>query len=202
MIGISRMAAAVQPSATIAAGAKARQLKAAGVKVYDLSLGEPDFDTPQHICDAAHAAARAGQTHYTATSGTPAVKAAIARWYARVYGFECKPEQIIVSNGAKHSLHTALAATVGPGDEVIIPTPYWVSYGDLVSMTGATPILVPTNMESGFKLSPAQLRSAPHSPNAIADDQLPLQPDWHGLHESGTRSARGRRTRERCRDSE
>jgi aspartate aminotransferase len=160
MIRISQLAASVQPSATLAAGAKARQLRAAGVKVYDFSLGEPDFNTPKHICEAAEKAALAGQTHYTPTSGTPEVKAAIARWYGRFHGLDSGPENVIVSNGAKHSLHNALAATVGPGDEVVIPTPYWVSYSDLVSMTGATPVLVNTAPASGFKMSPQQLRAA------------------------------------------
>ena len=160
MIRISQLAASVKPSATLAAGAKARQLKAAGVTVYDFSLGEPDFNTPKHICDAAEKAALAGQTHYTPTSGTPEVKAAICRWYKAFHGLDCAAENVIVSNGAKHSIHNALAATVGPGDEVVIPTPYWVSYSDLVSMTGATPVLVTTTAESGFKMSPAQLKAA------------------------------------------
>ncbi|MBN9520876.1 pyridoxal phosphate-dependent aminotransferase [bacterium] len=160
MIRTSKLAASIQPSATIAAGAKARQLRAAGVKVYDFSLGEPDFDTPKHICDAAEAAARGGQTHYTPTAGTAEVKAAIVRWYKRLYGYEFGPENVIVSNGAKHSLHNALAAVVGPGEEVVIPSPYWVSYSDLVAMTGATPVLVHTTAASGFKMSPAQLTAA------------------------------------------
>jgi len=160
MIRISTLAASVKPSATLAAGAKARQLKAAGVKVFDFSLGEPDFNTPKHICDAAEKAALAGDTHYTPTSGTAEVKKAICDWYRRFHGLDCGPENVIVSNGAKHSLHNALAATVGPGDEVVIPTPYWVSYSDLVSMTGATPVLVNTTPESGFKMTAAQLRAA------------------------------------------
>ena len=160
MIRISKLAASVQPSATLAAGAKARQLKAAGVKVYDFSLGEPDFDTPKHICQAAEKAALGGQTHYTPTSGTAEVKAAIVRWYKKIHGYEFGPENVIVSNGAKHSIHNTLAATVGPGDEVIIPTPYWVSYSDLVSMTGAAPVLVTTTAASGFKMTPQQLKSA------------------------------------------
>ncbi|MFO0826354.1 MAG: pyridoxal phosphate-dependent aminotransferase [Gemmataceae bacterium] len=160
MIRISQLAASVKPSATIAAGTKARQLKAAGIKVWDFSLGEPDFDTPKHICDAAEKAALGGQTHYTPTSGTAEVKAAICRWYKSYHGYEIAPENVIVSNGAKHSIHNALAATVGPGDDVIIPTPYWVSYSDLVSMTGANPVLVNTTAESGFKISPAQLKAA------------------------------------------
>jgi len=160
MIRISKLAASIQPSATIAAGTKARQLRAAGVKVFDFSLGEPDFDTPKHIIEAAEKAALGGQTHYTPTAGTAEVKAAIVRWYKKVHGYEFGPENVIVSNGAKHSLHNALAATCGPGDEVIIPAPYWVSYSDLVSMTGATPVLVNTTPESGFKMSVAQLKAA------------------------------------------
>jgi aspartate aminotransferase len=160
MIRVSKLAASVQPSATLAAGAKAKALKASGVTVYDFSLGEPDFDTPKHICEAANAAMKAGQTHYTPASGTAEVRACIANWYGRTHGLECKGENVIVSNGAKHSLHNALAATVGPGDEVVIPTPYWVSYSDLVSMTGATPILVTTTLEAGFKMTSAQLEKA------------------------------------------
>src|ERR1019366_2995600 len=160
MFSISKMAAAVQPSATLAAGAKARQLRTEGKIVFDFSLGEPDFTTPKHICDAAYKAMLDGHTHYTAASGIAELRGAIARWYKRTYGYEFSPEQVIVSNGAKHSLHNALAATVGPGDEVIIPTPYWVSYSDLVKMTGASFVLVDTTEASGFKLTPAQLKAA------------------------------------------
>ena len=159
-IAISRMAAAVQPSATLAAGAKARQLKAEGVHVFDFSLGEPDFPTPEHICQAAVKAMQDGHTHYTPAAGIAELRSAVARVYQKTYGIRYTAEQVIVSNGAKHSLHNALAATVGPGDEVIIPTPYWVSYSDLVQMTGATFVLVPTTHESGFKMTPAQLRAA------------------------------------------
>jgi aspartate aminotransferase len=160
MISLSKMAAAVQPSATIAAAARAKQMKAEGVAVFDFSLGEPDFPTPEHICAAAVQAMKAGHTHYTPVAGIPELRGAIARWYQKTYGIKYTPEQVIVSNGAKHSLYTALAATVGPGDEVIIPTPYWVSYSDMVDMTGAKPVLVTTTPESGFKMSLAQLRAA------------------------------------------
>jgi aspartate aminotransferase len=160
MIPISKMAAAVQPSATLAAGAKARQLKAEGIKVFDFSLGEPDFPTPEHICKAATRAMLDGHTHYTPANGIAELRAAIARLYQRTYGLQLTADQVIVSNGAKHSLHNVLAATVGPGDEVIIPTPYWVSYSDLVQMTGASYVLVNTTQESGFKMTPAQLRAA------------------------------------------
>jgi aspartate aminotransferase len=160
MIGISKMAAAVQPSATLAAGARAKQLKAQGVGVFDFSLGEPDFPTPEHICAAAVRAMKEGQTRYTAANGTPQLRAAVAAFYQKTYGLSVTPEQVLISDGAKHSIHNALAATVGPGDEVIIPTPYWVSYSDLVQMTGAKYVLVATTADSGFKMTPEQLRAA------------------------------------------
>jgi aspartate aminotransferase len=159
-MSISRLAAAIQPSATLAAAAKARQLKAEGVRVYDFSLGEPDFTTPEHICKAAYKAMQEGQTHYTAANGLVELRSAIARTYQSLYGLRCTPDQILVSCGAKHSIHNALTALCGPGDEVIIPTPYWVSYSDLVSMTGARYVLVQTTREAGFKMSPGQLRAA------------------------------------------
>jgi aspartate aminotransferase len=160
MIAISKMAAAVQPSATLAAGAKAKQLKAEGVQVYDFSLGEPDFTTPEHICRAAVKAMQDGHTHYTPASGIPELRAEIARWYQKTYGLAVAPDQVVLSNGAKHSIHNALAAICGPGDEVVIPAPYWVSYSDLVQMTGASAVLVRTTQESGFKMAPAQLTAA------------------------------------------
>jgi aspartate aminotransferase len=159
-IPISKMAAAVQPSATLAAGAKARQLRAEGIHVFDFSLGEPDFTTPEHICQAATKAMRDGHTHYTPAAGVAELRGAVARLYQKTQGLHITPDQVIVSNGAKHSLHNALATTVGPGDEVIIPTPYWVSYSDLVQIAGASSVLVPTALASGFKMSPAQLRAA------------------------------------------
>jgi aspartate aminotransferase len=160
MIAISKLAASVQPSATMAAAAKARQLKAEGTHVFDFSLGEPDFPTPEHICAAAVTAMQKGHTHYTPANGTAELRAAVARSYQKAYGVRYAPEQVLISDGAKHSIHNVLAATVGPGDEVIIPTPYWVSYSDLVQMTGASFVLVPTRLEDGFKMSPAQLRAA------------------------------------------
>ena len=135
-------------------------MKAAGIKVYDFSLGEPDFPTPEHICKAAEAAMKAGHTHYTPVNGIPELKAAICKWYKNYHGLECLPEQVLVSNGAKHSIHNALAGTCNPGDEVIIPTPYWVSYSDLVQMTGAKAVLVHTTAAAGFKMTPAQLKAA------------------------------------------
>jgi aspartate aminotransferase len=160
MIPISEMATSVQPSATLAASAKASQLKAAGVTVFDFSLGEPDFPTPEHICQAASRAMQEGHTHYTAAEGTLELRTAISRHYRNTYGLDCEPCQVLVSNGAKHALHNAVSALCNREDEVIIPTPYWVSYSDLVQMTGARPVLVPTPEETGFRLSPKQLRAA------------------------------------------
>jgi aspartate aminotransferase len=176
MIAISKMAAAVQPSATLAAGAKARQLKAEGINVFDFSLGEPDFKTPEHICQAAYKAMTEGLTHYTPAAGVVELRTAVARLYHKTYGLQVTADQVIVSSGAKHSLHNALAATVGPGDEVIIPTPYWVSYSDLVQMTGASYVLVPTTQESGFKMSPAQLKAAITSRSKLVMLNSPSNP--------------------------
>ena len=150
----------LKPSATIAAAAKAKELKSTGVKVYEFTLGEPDFNTPAHICDAAKAAMDAGQTHYTPAAGTPEVKQAICDTYQRDYGLSFQPSQVVVSNGAKHSIHNVLTALCGPGDEVIIPTPYWVSYSALVELTGATPVMVETSEESGFCMSAEQFAAA------------------------------------------
>jgi aspartate aminotransferase len=159
-VTLSRMASSVQPSATLAAGALARQLKAQGVKVFDFSLGEPDFPTPEHICAAAVKAMKDGHTRYTPANGIAELRSAVSRFYDRTYGIAYRPEQVVISSGAKHSIHTALSAVVGPGDDVIIPTPYWVSYSDLVAMTGAGTVLVPTTLANEFKMTAAQLRAA------------------------------------------
>ncbi|WP_417393476.1 pyridoxal phosphate-dependent aminotransferase [Gimesia sp.] len=150
----------LKPSATIAAAAKAKELKSTGVKVYEFTLGEPDFTTPAHICQAAKDAMDAGQTHYTPAAGTPEVKQAICDAYQRDYGLSYQPNQVVVSNGAKHSIHNVLTALCGPGDEVIIPTPYWVSYSALVELTGATPVMVETSEESGFCMNAEQFAAA------------------------------------------
>ncbi len=144
----------------MAAAAMAKSLKATGVTVYEFTLGEPDFTTPAHICDAAKAAMDAGHTHYTPATGIPELKNAIVDSYQRDYGLKYTPAQVAVSNGAKHSIHNILTAMCGPGDEVIIPTPYWVSYSALVELTGATPVFVETTEESGFCMSADQFAAA------------------------------------------
>jgi aspartate aminotransferase len=157
---ISRIVEALEPSATMAMAAKAKALVAAGKTVYDFSLGEPDFTTPAHICQAAVAAMQAGHTHYTPAAGIPELRAAIARQYAERHGLKYAPSQVVVSNGAKHSLHNVLTALCNPGDEVVIPAPYWVSYAELVKLTGAVPVIVPTAQANDFRLTPEQLRAA------------------------------------------
>lgn len=159
----ARFSPAVQtlkPSATIAAAAKAKALKAQGIKVYDFTLGEPDFTTPEHICAAAVAAMKAGHTHYTPSGGIPELKKAVCDLYQRDYGLKFAPNQVLISNGAKHSIHNVITALCGPGDEVIIPAPYWVSYSALVELAGATPVLVDTTEASGFILSGEQFAAA------------------------------------------
>jgi aspartate aminotransferase len=157
---ISRIVQGIEPSATLAMAATARELKAAGRTIFDFSLGEPDFNTPEHICQAAQEAMRSGRTHYTAASGIPELKSAVVRQYAQRHGLEFNPQQVVVSNGAKHALHNAFTALLNPGDEVVIPAPYWVSYADLVKLTGGLPKIVPTGQDNDFKLTPEQLRAA------------------------------------------
>jgi aspartate aminotransferase len=150
----------VAPSATLAMGAKAARLRAEGHKVFPFSVGEPDFDTPAHVRDAAKAALDAGATHYTAVSGTPELRSAICAATERYRGFRPSPSEVVVSCGVKHVLFNLALALYQPGDEVIIPTPAWVSYPEQVRLVGATPILLPTTEEDGFRLRPAALEAA------------------------------------------
>jgi aspartate aminotransferase len=151
----------IKPSATIAVTDKARALKAAGRDVIGLGAGEPDFDTPENIKEAAIKAIRAGKaSKYTAVDGIPELKAAIARKFKRENGLAYKPSQIIVGTGGKQVLYNALIATINPGDEVIIPAPYWVSYPDMVLLAGGEPVAVTTTMEAGFKMKPEALERA------------------------------------------
>ena len=157
---LSSTVSKLKPSETIAAAAKAKELKATGVTVHEFTLGEPDFTTPAHICEAAKQAMEAGHTHYTPAVGIPALKKAIVETFEKEHGVKYEPNQVVVSNGAKHSIHNVLTALCEAGDEVIIPAPYWVSYSALVELTGATPVIIPTTEESGFCLSPEQLLDA------------------------------------------
>ncbi len=150
----------VKPSPTLVVTAKAAELKAAGKNVIGLGAGEPDFDTPDHIKEAAIEAIRSGQTKYTPVGGTPALKKAISDKFKRENGLEYAANQIVAGVGAKQVIFNALLATVNPGDEVIIPAPYWVSYPDMVLFAEGTPVVVPSREEDGFKLSPEALDKA------------------------------------------
>jgi aspartate aminotransferase len=150
----------IKPSPTIAVSQKARDLQAAGRDVIGLGAGEPDFDTPDNIKDAAIAAIRRGDTKYTAVDGTPALKAAICGKFKRENKLDYKPEQITVSSGGKQVIFNALLATVEPGDEVIVPAPYWVSYPDIALLCGGTPVIVTCPQNNRFKLRPEDLEAA------------------------------------------
>jgi aspartate aminotransferase len=151
----------IKPSPTIAVTDMARALKAAGKDVIGLGVGEPDFDTPDNIKQAAINAIKSGKaSKYTAVDGIPELKAAIARKFKRENGLDYKPGQIIVGTGGKQVLFNALMATLNPGDEVIIPAPYWVSYPDIVLLCGASPVVVEARLEDGFKMKPEALEKA------------------------------------------
>ena len=150
----------ISPSLTIAMTTKARELRAAGRNIISLSAGEPDFDTPPNVKDAAIHAIEAGETKYTDVAGTPALRKAVAAKFKRDSGIEYKPEEIIISTGGKQVIFNAMLATVDPGDEVIIPSPCWVSYPDIVSLADGKPVLVPCGQNNGFKLRAEDLEAA------------------------------------------
>ncbi|WP_026155109.1 pyridoxal phosphate-dependent aminotransferase [Paracoccus sp. N5] len=157
---LSQTLARVKPSPTIAITGRARELAAEGRDIISLSAGEPDFDTPAHIREAAKAAIDQGHTRYTAVDGIPELKRAICDKFARENGLDYSPAEISVGTGGKQILYNALMATLNPGDEVIIPAPYWVSYPDMVLLAGGTPVIVPAEMDSGYRITPEQLEAA------------------------------------------
>ncbi len=150
----------VKPSPTIAVTTKAQELKAAGRDIIGLGAGEPDFDTPQNIKDAAIAAIRSGKTKYTAVDGIPELKQAICAKFLRENGLTYTPDQVTVGTGGKQVLYNAFMATLNPGDEVIIPAPYWVSYPDMVLLAGGTPVVIEGKLEAAFKITAEQLEAA------------------------------------------
>ena len=152
--------ARVQPSATMAISDQARNMKAAGQDVIGLSAGEPDFDTPDNIKRAAIAAIEAGDTKYTDVIGTPALRTAIAAKFKRDNGLDYGIDQIIVCSGGKQALYSALIATLNPGDEVVIPAPFWVSYPDMVYLAGGTPVIVDVTAETSFRMTADDLEGA------------------------------------------
>jgi aspartate aminotransferase len=150
----------IKPSVTLAIAAKAGKLRAEGIDVVNFSAGEPDFDTPQRIKDAAIEALRKGMTKYTDVKGIEPLREAIAEKYQREHGLAYRKEDVLVSCGAKHSIYNILQAVVNPGDEVVIPAPYWVSYSDMALLAGGVPKLIPTNESTSFRIKPAQLQPA------------------------------------------
>jgi len=149
----------ISPSQTIAISSKARALKAAGRDIISLSAGEPDFDTPDNVKQAAIAAIQRGDTKYTDVSGTPALRRAVAAKFKRDSGIDYKPEEVIVSTGGKQVIYNAMIATVNPGDEVIIPSPCWVSYPDIVALAEGTPVIIPCGQNNNFKLRAEDLEA-------------------------------------------
>ena len=167
---IDRLSAAlgrIAPSATLAMSGRVLEMKARGLDVIGLSAGEPDFDTPDFVKDAAIEAIRSGKTKYTAVDGIPELKLAIQAKFKRDNGIDYTTKQITVNSGGKHTLFNALVATVDKGDEVIIPAPYWVSYPDIVQFAGGTPVVLLAGADQGYKITPAQLDAAitPINPN-------------------------------------
>ncbi|MCR5278327.1 MAG: pyridoxal phosphate-dependent aminotransferase [Lachnospiraceae bacterium] len=157
---LSVKAQAVKPSSTLAITAKAKELKASGVDVVGFGAGEPDFNTPKNICDAAIKAIDTGFTKYTPASGTNELKAAISRKFRDFNGLDYAPNQIVISNGGKHGLSNVFDAILNPGDEVIIPAPYWLSYPEMVKLSDGVPVFVYGTKENGYKITAKQLEAA------------------------------------------
>ena len=158
---VSQRIAAIAESATLAVDARAKALKAAGEDVIGFGAGEPDFPTPDHIVDAAVAACREPANHrYTPTAGIPALREAIAAKTARDSGYECAPAQVVVTNGGKHAVYNAFQALLDPGDEVIVPAPYWTSYPEVITLAGGEVVAISTDESTGFRVSVEQLEAA------------------------------------------
>src|SRR4030088_3102267 len=157
---LSARATSLIPSLSLSIDSKAKAMKSEGIDVCSFAAGEPDFDTPEHIKAAAIAALEAGFTKYTPSSGIPELRQAIADKFLLDNGIDYKPSQIVVSDGAKHSCYNAILATCQPGDEVIIPAPYWLSYPEMVRLAGAEPVIVPTTEQSAWKITAEQFENA------------------------------------------
>ena len=181
----------VKPSATIAMTQKARDLKAKGREVISLSVGEPDFDTPDNIKQAAIKAIERGETKYPPVLGIPPLREAIAAKFKRENGLDYKATDTIVATGGKQILYNAFLVTMNEGDEVIIPAPYWVSYPEMVAINRGTPVVVPTTIENGFKLQGGGPRARDHAAHQVARPQLAFEPVGRRLH--GERAERAHR---------
>ena len=199
---ISRRASALTPSLTLAIDAKAKQMKAEGIDVVGFGAGEPDFPTPQHITDAAIKALKDGFTKYTPSSGIPELRQAAADKFKRDNGLTYKPSQIIISCGGKHSCCNVILAACNPGDEVIIPAPYWLSYPEMVRLAEATPVILQTSDKTEFKITPEQLRAAITPRTPAVHSQLAQQSHRVALHPGGNQGARRCLRRKRRADHE
>ena len=157
---LSSRISSISPSLTLAISAKAKAMKAAGENVISFGAGEPNFATPEHIVAAAEEALERGQTKYTPSSGLMELRRAVCSKFRRDNNLEYEPSQIIISNGAKHSIFNACFALLNAGDEVIIPSPYWLTYPEIVKMCGGVPVFVKASKKTGFKITPEQLKSA------------------------------------------
>lgn len=185
---LSQTLSRVKPSPTIAMTNLARELAAEGRDIISLSAGEPDFDTPAHIREAGKAAIDAGHTRYTAVDGIPELKRAVADKFRRENGLDYAPGQITVGTGGKQILYNALMATLNPGDEVIIPAPYWVSYPDMVALGGGTPVIVTGSLENGYRITPEQLEAAITPKTKWVILNSPSNPTGAGYGESHMRA--------------
>jgi aspartate aminotransferase len=186
-IGIAKRAKAIKPSPTLAMAAKAKAMKAQGIDVVDFGVGEPDFDTPENVKQAGIKASQSGFTKYTPASGTDELKEAVVEKFKKDNGLSYERSQVLISCGAKHSLYNIAEAIFDPGDEVIIPSPYWVSYPDQVLLNDATPVIVETTEQEGFRISAAKLEKAvtkktkaivlnsPSNPTGLAYDRKTLE---------------------------
>ena len=163
-------------SATIAMARMARELKASGVDVISLSLGEPDFDTPAVLKQAGIDAINANETHYTPVPGTPRIREAISKKFKRDNGLDYAPDQIVVSTGAKQSLANVVLSLVNPGDEVILPAPYWVSYEEIVKVAGGIPVIMPTTINEDYKINPEALEAAINEKTRMVIYSSPCNP--------------------------
>jgi len=157
---LSSSVLALAPSMTVAIDTRAKEMQASGMDVVALGAGEPDFDTPDHIKDAAIASLRAGKTKYTPPTGIPELKHSVADKLLRENGIRIHPSQVVVTSGVKHAVNNVLQTVLNPGDEVIVPAPYWVTYPELVKLYGGVPVFLPTSVATDYKITPAQLEAA------------------------------------------
>lgn len=185
---LSRKAQAVKPSSTLAITAKAKELRAKGIDVVGFGAGEPDFNTPENVCNVAIEAIRDGFTKYTPASGTNELKEAICKKFKEFNGLYYKPEQIVVSNGGKHALSNVFDAILNPGDEVIIPAPYWLSYPEMVKLSDGVPVFVTGEKENGYKVTAAQIEEAVTDRTKALIINTPSNPTGMVYHEDELRA--------------